>query len=372
MKIVIAPDSFKESLTAYEASEAIASGMRRVWPEEEYLLIPMADGGEGTVQSVVDAIGGELHETEVQGPMGEPVLARFAYVKEKKSAVIEMAEASGLPLVPEDERNPEQASSYGTGELIKAALDLGCEKIIVALGGSATNDGGIGALAALGVIFYDEQGSELVTHGHTTKAIAKVDTSGMDSRIANCDFLLACDVTNPLLGKNGATYIYGKQKGASQKQLDELELGMENWARFLPEAAVEIPGSGAAGGLGAGLLAYCGGRIASGVELIAELVQLDEKLVGADLVITGEGAVNHQTPFGKTPVGVAARAKCPVVILAGVLQEGYKSVYEHGIEVCWPIEPGPCSSGEAIRSARQYLSDSSERLARTLNIGKAL
>ncbi len=372
MKIVIAPDSFKESLTALEAAEAIAEGLRMIWPEANLLLVPMADGGEGTVQAVVDAMQGELRETEVQGPLGQPTLAQWAYIPKEKTAVLEMAEASGLELIPLEERNPKLTSTYGTGELILATLDAKVERILIGLGGSATVDGGMGALAALGIRFFDAEGSELTPSGAALSSIARINIDALDPRLKTVELAIACDVNNPLLGEKGASAIYAPQKGASRSEVGLLESGMTNWAKYLPEEVVNAPGSGAAGGLAAGLLAFIGGKMLSGADFIAKLVDLDGALNGADLVITGEGAINEQTVHGKTPIGVAQRAKCPVVALTGALGEGFEKTYDAGIDVCWPIEPFPCTREQALREAKQNLTGAAERLARTLEIGKSL
>lgn len=366
MKIVIAPDSFKESLSALEAADAIEEGIRRVWPNAIIVKVPMADGGEGSVQSVVDALHAEMRECIVHDPLGRPVKAYFAFSPQNKIAFIEMAAASGLPLLTIEERDPAKTSTYGTGELILAALDADCSDIFIGLGGSATVDGGCGALEALGLRFYSAEGNHIKPCGETLSRIATIDPSGIDPRIAKTHFCLACDVDNPLLGEKGAALFYGAQKGASETQLIQLEHGMEAWAKHLPQSITTAPGSGAAGGLAAGLQAFLGAKIRRGVDLIAELVGLDKALENADLVITGEGSINHQTIHGKTPIGVAMRAKCPVIALTGELGEGYKSVYDKGIAVCWPIEPGPCTKQEALQNAKTNLTETAERLARTL------
>lgn len=368
MKIVIAPDSFKDSLSALEAAEAIENGIRRIWPNADIVKVPMADGGEGSVQAVADALHAEIHHCAVQDPLGRPVTAQFAFSPQNKTAFIEMAAASGLPLLAINERDPTKTSTYGTGELIKAAMDLKSTLIYIGLGGSATVDGGCGALEALGIHFYSTDGHRIKPCGGNLSQIARIDASGIDPRLAKTRFCLACDVDNPLLGEKGATLFYGAQKGASETQLALLESGMQTWAKFLPRHIPAMPGSGAAGGLAAGLLAFLEAEISRGFDIIADLVGLDKALEDADLVVTGEGCINYQTAHGKTPVGVAMRAKCPVIALTGELGIGYQSVYEKGIAVCWPIEPGPCSRPEAMQNAKTNLTDTAERLARTLHI----
>lgn len=368
MKIVIAPDSFKESLSALEAADAIEEGIKRIWPDANIVKVPMADGGEGTVQAVVDALYAELRHSIVQDPLGRKITAHFAFSPQNKMAFIEMAAASGLPLLTLEERDPTKTSTYGTGELIRAALDANCTNIIIGLGGSATVDGGCGALEALGMRFYSAKGIRIKPSGGTLSQIASIDASEIDPRIAKTRFCLACDVDNPLLGENGAALFYGSQKGASETQLAQLESGMQTWSKLLPQFIITTPGSGAAGGLAAGLLAFLGAELRKGVEIIAELVGLDQALENADLVITGEGCINYQTIRGKTPIGVAMRAKCPVIALTGELGSGFKSVYDKGITVCWPIEPGPCSKQEALQSAKENLTETAERLARTLSL----
>lgn len=367
MKIVIAPDSFKESLSAKEAADAIEEGIKIVWPHATLVKVPMADGGEGTIQILAHTLEGEIKQQRVQDPLGRPIHAQYLLCHSKKTAFIEMAAASGLPLLAEEERNPEKTSTYGTGELIIAALDAECTDIYIGLGGSATVDGGCGALEALGMRFYSSEGKTIRMRGGTLSQIAKVDTSNLDRRISKTRFFLACDVDNPLLGEQGAALIYGKQKGASPKQILTLEEGMKVWSKQLPPFISTAPGSGSAGGLAAGLVAFLGAEIKNGVDLIAELVHLDQALEGADLVITGEGSINSQTPRGKVPVGVALRARCPVVALAGQLEAGYESVYEKGISVCWSIIPGPCSKEDALKYAKKNLTDTAERLIKTLS-----
>lgn len=369
MKIVIAPDSFKESLSAMEVAEAIEEGLRRIWPAAAILKVPMADGGEGSMQIIAKALQAEIRQVRVSGPLGCPLEAQFAIIPATSTAIIEMAAASGLTLLNPCQRNPMQASTFGTGELILAALDAGCQTIYIGLGGSATVDGGMGALEALGLKFYDHRGARLKPSGRSLCQIDRVDASELDPRLKGKKIILFCDVDNPLLGPQGAVYMYASQKGATTDQLEPLEAGMQVWATHLPAAVIRLPGSGAAGGLAAGLLAFLEAEMKKGIEVVAELVALDRALEGADLVITGEGAINRQSAHGKTPVGIAMRAKCPVIALSGELGAGYRSVYEKGISVCWPIESGPCSKAEALEAAKANLTDTAERLAKTLQIG---
>jgi len=324
MKIVIAPDSFKESLSAFQAARAIEKGFRDVFPEAEYVLIPMADGGEGTVQSLVDATGGTVIEKRVTGPLGEPVDAFFGLLGDGKTAVIEMAAASGLHLVPNEKRNPLLTTTRGTGELIRAALDKGVEHLIIGVGGSATNDGGAGMIQALGGRLLDQKRQEIAPGGGHLSELAEIDLSSLDSRLKKVKIDVACDVDNPLTGPNGASAVFGPQKGATPEMVRQLD---ENLSRFadvveqtLEKPIRHVPGAGAAGGLGAGLLAFLDAELKRGVEIVLEAVQFQERVKDASLVITGEGRIDGQTISGKTPIGVAKAAKqygIPVIGIAG-------------------------------------------------------
>lgn len=376
MKIVIAPDSFKESLSAAQAAESIARGFRKVFPDAGYDLVPMADGGEGTVSALVAATQGELQILDVQGPLGASVSAQFGLLGDRTTAVVEMAEASGLARIPQKQRDPLQTSTFGTGELIRAALDLGCRTVIIGLGGSATCDGGIGALAALGVRFLDSRGEPVSLNGAGLAHIAHIDTSGLDPRVTETKVLVACDVDNPLLGSSGAAAVYAPQKGASPQQVDQLEAGMRHYADRVHEAlgldAREQPGVGAAGGLGFALVTFLGAELRAGAQLVAEAVSLEHRMQGATLVLTGEGEINQQTVCGKTPQGVARIAKTAgvaVIGIAGSLGEGYEAVWGAGIDAVESLAPGPISLESCLDRADTLLEQASERVARILKLG---
>ncbi|MBM3214883.1 glycerate kinase [Candidatus Poribacteria bacterium] len=373
MKIVIAPDSFKGSLSAQDAAEAIAQGFRRVFPDAHCETIPMADGGEGTAQSLVDATGGRRVHVEVRGPTGRRVVAHFGLLGDGETAAIEMAAASGLPLIPFGERNPLKATTYGTGELIRAALDEGARKLIIGIGGSATNDGGAGMAQALGAKLLDADGNELELGGGPLGALDRIDLSGMDARLSDVETVVACDVDNPLTGPRGASAIYGPQKGATPEMVQTLDASLVHYAkvlhRDLGKDVERIPGAGAAGGLGAGLMAFLNAQLRRGVEIVLDAVRFDERLDGAAFVVTGEGELNRQTAFGKTPMGVAQAAKrrgLPVFALAGTIAPDADVIYNVGIDAVIPIVPGPFTLESAIRDARSLLTNASERLARLI------
>jgi len=324
MKIVIAPDSFKGSLTALEVCDAIAAGVAACDSAIECVKVPMADGGEGTVQSLVDATDGTLQTVRVRGPVGEPVVAAYGMLGDGATAVIEMAAASGLPLVLPEQRNPLHTTTYGTGELIRAALDAGARQFIIGLGGSATNDAGLGMAAALGAKLLDAAGNEIKLTGAGLGELAAIDVSGLDPRVADAGFRVACDVDNPLFGHTGAAHVYGPQKGATPEIVERLDAGLIRFAeivrRDLGAEIAELPGAGAAGGLGAGLVAFCGATLEPGVGIVIEAVGLRERMRGADLCITGEGRLDAQTAYGKTPKGVAdvaAELGVPCLAIAG-------------------------------------------------------
>lgn len=344
MKIIIAPDSFKESLSALEVAEAIESGFKKVFPDAEYIKVPMADGGEGTVQSLIDATQGRLKTVEVTAPLGQRVPAQFGISGDGKTAIIEMAAASGLHLVPNEQRNPLITTSYGTGELILAALDEGVEKIILGIGGSATNDGGAGMLQALGVALLDADRQSIGFGGGNLSKIESIDFSGLDARLSHIDLEVACDVNNPLCGQHGASAVFGPQKGATPEMVLILDQALNHFADKIQAVRnIDIKnhaGAGAAGGMGGGLLTLPQTRLKAGVQIVIEAVDLATKMQQADLVITGEGRMDSQSAHGKTPVGVARVAKQyhkPVIAIVGCLREDYEVVYEHGIDVVFPI-----------------------------------
>ncbi|HHW7570888.1 TPA: glycerate kinase [Mannheimia haemolytica] len=378
MKIVIAPDSFKESLTALEVAQAIQQGFARVFPEAEYQLVPMADGGEGSVQSLIDATQGSLQKISVIAPLANSVEAFFGLSGDKKTAFIEMATASGLHLVPLTQRNPLITTSYGTGQLIKAALDLGVEKIILGIGGSATNDGGVGMLQALGATFLNAEQREIGFGGEALSQIQQIDLSGLDSRLSQVEFEVACDVDNPLCGERGASAIFGPQKGATAEMVKTLDHALLHFAETAKsQLGIEIAekaGAGAAGGMGGGLLLLPNVMLRSGVQIILEATELAAKLADADLVVTGEGRMDAQSIAGKTPIGVAKTAKQfgkPVIAIVGCLREDYPVVYQHGIDAVFPIIQQLGSLEETLKLGKENLISTAENVARLWKIAAA-
>jgi len=370
MKLVIAPDSFKESLSAQQVASAIAQGWQRVYPQADIHLCPMADGGEGTVDAVLAATGGERRELTVRGPLGQPVQAHWGWLEDGQ-AVIEMAAASGLHWVEPTLRDARITTSYGTGELILAALDAGARRIILGIGGSATNDGGAGVLEALGVRLLDGHGRPLAAGGAALANLQRLELDGLDPRLAGVEVLVAADVDNPLCGPRGASHVFGPQKGANPEQVEELDRALGHFADVmaaaLGEDVRELPGVGAAGGLGFAAKAVLGAAFRPGIELVAELSGLAEAVQGADLVITGEGRLDGQSLHGKTPVGVARIAKAagvPVIALAGSLGEGYQRLYDAGIDAAFSLTPGPLSLEQACRDAAVELAARAADLAR--------
>jgi glycerate kinase len=379
VKIVVAPDSYKGSLTALAVAEAIERGARAVWPDAEVVKVPIADGGEGTVDALVVATGGRVEQRTVRGPLGEPVSARWGLLGGGEAAVIEMAAASGLPLVPRDRRDPRVTTTYGTGELVRAALDAGVRRLVVGIGGSATNDGGAGFARALGVRFLDAAGAELPEGGAALARLARVDLAGLDPRLAGVDLEVACDVDNPLTGPRGASAVYGPQKGATPEVVRELDAALGRYAEVARAATgrdvAGRPGAGAAGGLGAGLLFFTPARLRPGVEIVLETTGFDAIARGADLVITGEGRTDFQTAMGKAPVGVAAAAKrhgVPVVCLAGGLGPGADDVLAHGIDALLGTPAGPMSLEEALAGGAALVEAAAARLCRLVKVGAAL
>ncbi|MFJ3052474.1 glycerate kinase [Pseudomonas nitroreducens] len=377
MKVVIAPDSFKESLSAPEVAEAISRGWLRARPDDETLLRPMADGGEGTVDAVLAARPGERRELGVCGPLEQPVKAHWGCLADA-TAVIEMAAASGLHWVPEGLRDATRTTSRGTGELIRAALDAGAKKIIIGLGGSATNDGGLGLLQALGVRFLDDQGRELGAGGAQLAQLQRIDLSNLDPRLGAVEVEVAADVNNPLCGPHGASAVFGPQKGANPAQVQQLDAALKRFAEVAAQVLGQdhslFPGVGAAGGLGFACRAFLQARFRPGIELIAELSELDAALAGASLVITGEGRLDGQSLHGKTPVGVAhvaRRAGVPVIALAGSVGEGLAELREAGIEAAFSLAPGPITLADACARAAQELENRAEALARFWSLAQA-
>ncbi|MFC0469042.1 glycerate kinase [Halalkalibacter kiskunsagensis] len=375
MKIVIAPDSFKESLTALDVANAIEEGCKEVLPHVSYVKVPMADGGEGTVQSLVDATGGTIEYANVTGPLGEKVEAFYGLLGDGKSAVIEMAAASGLELVPTDKRNPLLTTTYGTGELIVRALEQGVKKIIIGIGGSATNDGGAGMIQALGGKLLTEEGQDILFGGAGLGELSRIDVTNLDERLKGVSVEIACDVDNPLTGPKGASAIYGPQKGATEEQIQQLDAHLEHFAnvikRDVGKDIIDVPGSGAAGGLGAGLLAFLPSVLKRGGDLVIEVTKLEEQIRDADVVITGEGGINHQTIHGKTPTCVATAAKkfnVPVIALAGSLTDEYTNVYDHGIDAVFSIVPGAVSLEEALKTGYENTKNTARNIAAVIKM----
>jgi glycerate kinase len=370
MKIVIAPDSFKDSLSAADVAAAIARGLRQALPEAALVERPMADGGEGTMQAIMAACKGELRTVTVDGPLGEPTRAQWGWLAAERTAIIEMAEASGLQLLERQHRDACNSSTYGTGQLIAAAMDAGARRIILAIGGSATNDAGTGMLRALGLRLTDAQGVDLARGGLALSHLTTLDISGLDRRLAEVQFEVAADVDNPLCGPHGASHIFGPQKGATPEQVLALDKALGHFADHcvpvLGHDHRDLPGCGAAGGMGFAAKAFLNASFRPGVEVVAQLVGLAEAVIGADLVITGEGRFDAQTLRGKTPFGVARIARAadvPVVVLAGTLGEGYQDLYAHGIDAAFSLACGPMTLEQACADASALLSDRARDIA---------
>lgn len=375
MKIVIAPQSFKGSLSALEVAQAMALGIKRVLPDAEMVAVPMADGGEGTVEALVDATCGQIITTNVTGPLGESITAKWGILGDGVTGIIEAAAASGIILVPPGKLNPLITTTYGTGELIGAALNAGCRKLIVGIGGTATNDGGAGMAQALGVRLLDNRGKELPWGGAALARLDRIDISGLDHRLAECQIVSACDVTNPLCGESGASVVYGPQKGASEEMCRRLDEALSHYAKViradLDIEVKDLPGAGAAGGLGAGLVAFLGAELLPGIDIVIESVGLVDHLGDASLVFTGEGRIDGQTLFGKTVSGVVARAKAlriPTVAIVGEVAAG-SDVYRSGIDAVLSIAPGPISLEKSVADAASLIADAAERAMRLILIG---
>ena len=376
MKFVIAPDSFKGGLTAKEAAKVMADGIKRVYPDAEYVLVPMADGGEGTVQSLIDATNGRKITARVHNPLNKLVTAEYGLLGNSKTAVIEMAAASGLQFVDGNTANPLITTTYGTGELVKDALNHGVEKIIIGIGGSATVDGGAGLAQALGARLLDADNREIGLGGGALKDLARIDFTHLDSRLKKVTIQVASDVTNPLTGKDGAAAVFGPQKGADEKMVDMMDKNLHHYAQKIAECGgtdVErIAGAGAAGGLGAGLVAFTGAIMKRGVELVIEATQLRKKAIGADYVFTGEGGIDFQTKFGKTPYGVAQATKkvapnAPVIVLAGNIGKGVDKLYSStAIDAIFATPQGAKPLKQALTDAPADIAQTAENVARLI------
>jgi glycerate kinase len=378
MKILIAPDSFKGSATSRKAAEAIGKGVHKVFPDAKLIKIPVADGGEGTVEALAESMHGEIIHKAVQGPLGEVIDAEYGILP-GEVAVIEMASASGLPLVPDNKRNPLITSTYGTGQLILDALNRSCKTIILGIGGSATNDGGTGMARALGYKFLDSRGNELTGGGGSLVTLSEIDDSEVDHSIFETKFFIACDVTNPLTGPEGASHIYGAQKGASPVDIELLDRALGKLASVVSSkygrSNENLPGAGAAGGLGYGLMEFCGGELKSGIEIVLDLIKFDDYLNGVDLVISGEGRIDGQSVYGKVPVGIAGRAKkkdIPVLVVVGGIGPKVDAVYDHGIDAVMSSVNKAMSLEEAMSRSYELIIDSSARAMRMIKIGMDL
>ena len=378
MKIVIAPQAFKGSISALRVAEMMAEGVRRVSPDARTELVPVADGGDGTLETLVEASGGEIRSSEVMGPLGETRTAVWGAMGDGRTAVIEMARTSGLALVAVEDRNPLAATTYGLGQAIRDALDSGFRRFILGIGGSATNDAGAGMAQALGARLLDAAGDDLPPGGAALADLDRVDLSGLDTRIAESDVAVACDVTNPLTGPVGASAVYGPQKGATPEMVERLDAALAHMAsvvrRDLGVEIDEVPGAGAAGGLGGGMIGFLGGHLEAGVDIVLETVGLEGRLDDADLVITGEGSVDYQTVYNKAPIGVARLAKArgiPVVAIVGSLGERYREVHDHGIDAVLAITSAPMTLEEASGRAEELVADAAEQAMRMMAAGTA-
>jgi len=375
MKIVIAPDSFKGTNSSMAVASRIEKGILRVFPQAEIVKIPIADGGEGTVDALVAGAGGDTYTVDVTGPLGEDINAGYAILK-SGTAALEMAASSGLPLISNERRNPLTATTYGVGQMILAAIERGAKEIVIGLGGSATNDGGVGMAQALGVSFQDQSGRELDFGGAALAKLAKIDISSMNPLLKDVKIKIASDVNNPLCGPKGASAIFGPQKGATPEMVEQLDCALGHYAGIVKEQlGIDIadePGAGAAGGLGFGLLIFCGASIGSGIETMLDAVHFEEKLEGCALCITGEGKIDGQSAFGKVPVGVAGRARkldVPVLAIVGDIGDGYESVYDFGIDSIMSTVNRAMPLDEAMARGGELLEDAAERAMRMIKIG---
>jgi glycerate kinase len=377
MWVVVAPDKFKGSLSALDAASALARGVAAAAAGAVVDRVPMADGGEGTVEALVSATGGTFHEAVVTGPLGLPTRARFGLLGDRRTAVLEMAAASGLVLVPPDRRDPSRTTTRGTGELLLAAIENGARRVILGIGGSATNDGGAGLGQALGVRLLDAEGRDLEPGGGALARLARIDPSGLDSRLSGIEVAVACDVDNPLCGPRGASAVYGPQKGADSALVATLDTNLDHFARIVARdlgcAIRDLPGAGAAGGLGGGLVAFASGQLEPGIALVIDAVGLADRLKGADLCLTGEGALDASSAFGKTAVGVARLARTlgiPTIALAGTIGPGAEAVLDEGIAAYFSICPGPIPLDEAIARAESLLEAAASQAVRAFLAGR--
>jgi glycerate kinase len=376
VKVVIAPQAYKGSISALDAARAMSEGVRRVAPDADIVLAPVADGGDGTLETLVEGSGGEIRTLEVTGPLGDTIMAPWGAMGDGNTAVVEMARTSGLALVPIEKRNPLTTTTHGLGEAIRHALDSGFRRFIIGIGGSATNDGGAGMAQALGVRLLDAEERDLPFGGAALARLDRIDMSGLDPRAPESRFMVACDVTNPLTGPEGASAIYGPQKGATPEMVSQLDAALLHLAQVVKrDIGAEInnvQGAGAAGGLGGGLIAFLDAELRAGVDIVLDTVGLDRHLDGADLVITGEGSMDHQTVYNKAPIGVAERASSrgiPVIAVSGSLGEGYGEVHHHGIDAAAAITCAPMTLDDAIAQAAELVANATERALRFMVVG---
>lgn len=376
MKILVAPQEFKGSISALSVAEAAKVGVLRVFPKSEVVLCPVADGGDGTLETLVEVSGGEVRTCNVRNPIGETITAQWGAMGDGVTAVIEMARTSGLALLSLDERDPLNASTYGLGQAILEALNEGFRNFIVGIGGSATNDAGAGMAQALGATLLDSEGRSIGSGGAALANLRSIDVSKMDPRIEGSHFMVACDVSNPLTGNEGASAVYGPQKGATPAMVAELDNALLNFADIVKKDIGKnvsgISGAGAAGGLGAGMLAFMGAELKAGVDIVLETVRLKEKLAGVDLVITGEGGMDFQTVYNKAPIGVAriaAELNIPTVAIAGLLGQNFTVVHDHGIRAATSIVDGPITLEESSERASELISNSVEESLRFISVG---
>ncbi len=379
MKIVIAPQAFKGSLSALNVANAVQKGVRRIFPDAQILTCPVADGGDGTLETLVESSGGKIMEANVTDPTGKPIVAQWGAMGDGNTAVIEMARTSGLALLTLEERDPLNATTYGLGEIIVSALNKGFRKFIVGIGGSATNDAGAGMAQALGIKLMDREGRNLVFGGAALQNLSVIDTSSIDQRVLESNFQIACDVNNPLTGPERASAVYGPQKGATEENVRQLDSALGVFAevakRDLGKDISNLEGAGAAGGLGAGMIAFVEGHLRAGVDIVLDTVNLAEKLESADLVITGEGSIDFQTVYNKAPVGVARMAKArgiPTIGISGMLGENYRIVHNHGIDAVLSIANGPISLEESLQNAPSLISEAVEESLRLISVGMKL
>jgi glycerate kinase len=376
MKIVIAPQTFKGSLSALEVAKSMDEGVKRVFPDVETLLVPVADGGDGTLETLVEATSGEIRSAETTGPIGKPVTAEWGALGDGETAIIEMARTSGLALLKENERDPLTTTTYGLGETIREAVNAGFRNFIIGIGGSATNDGGGGMAQALGIRLLDKNGKDLPPGGAALASLHRIDMSGLDNLAQNSRFSIACDVSNPLTGPEGASAVYGPQKGATPEIVQQLDAALQNFAdvvkRDLGQNIDDVAGAGAAGGLGGGMMAFLNGTLRTGVNIVLDQVGLDDKLEGADLVITGEGQLDFQTVYHKAPIGVAWRARkmgIPVVAISGSLGKGFENVHPEGIDAVSAIVSSPMTLEEASSRASELIANATAEAMRFMKVG---